>query len=48
MTGADGAKINFNALEFADRPPADDKEKTLIEDVNAWLGEKGQVRFRQP
>lgn len=41
MTGADGAKINFNALEFSDRPPADDKEKALIEDVNTWLNADG-------
>jgi hypothetical protein len=40
-TGADGAKINFNALEFNDRPAATDEEKTLIEDVNAWLTDKG-------
>lgn len=37
MTGADGAKINFNALEFSDRPAADDKEAKLIEDINAWI-----------
>jgi hypothetical protein len=41
LTGADGAKINFNALEFNDRPPADDKEKQLIEDVDAWIQSKG-------
>jgi len=41
MTGADGAKINFNALEFADRPPADDKETQLITDIDAWLNDKG-------
>lgn len=41
VTGADGAKINFNALEFNDRPAASDEEKTLIEDVNAWLLDKG-------
>jgi hypothetical protein len=37
MTGADGAKINFNALEFSDRPAADEKEAKLIEDINAWI-----------
>jgi hypothetical protein len=41
MTGADGAKINFNALEFSDRPPANEEEIKLIEDVNSWLVDKG-------
>jgi hypothetical protein len=41
VTGADGNKINFNALEFNDRPPADEKESKLVEDVNAWLQSQG-------
>jgi hypothetical protein len=41
MTGADGAKINFNALEFSDRPPSNDEETKLIEDINSWLVDKG-------
>lgn len=41
VTGADGAKINFNALEFADRPAASDDEIKLIEDVNDWLPSTG-------
>jgi hypothetical protein len=41
VTGADGAKINFNALEFADRPTANDEEKKLIEDIDVWLKDKG-------
>lgn len=41
MTGADGAKINFNALEFSDRPAADEKEIDLIKDINSWLSESG-------
>ena len=41
VTGADGAKINFNALEFADRPPANEDETALIGDINAWLSDKG-------
>jgi hypothetical protein len=41
LTGADGAKINFNALEFTDRPPANDEESTLIADVNDWLAAAG-------
>ena len=41
LTGADGAKINFNALEFADRPAANDEEEKLIVDINTWLEDKG-------
>lgn len=41
MTGADGAKINFNALEFVDRPAATESEIKLIEDINAWIEDKG-------
>lgn len=41
LTGADGAKINFNALEFADRPAANDDETKLISDVNDWLSTEG-------
>jgi len=37
MTGADGAKINYNALEFKDRPAQNDDERKLIEDISAWL-----------
>lgn len=37
MTGADGAKINYNALEFKDRPAQNDDERKLIEDIGAWL-----------
>ena len=41
VTGADGAKINYNALEFKDRPAQSDEEKKLIEDVAAWLESDG-------
>lgn len=41
MTGEDGAKINYNALEFKDRPAQSDEEKKLIEDVSAWLESDG-------
>lgn len=41
MTGADGAKINFNALEFSDRPSATEEEKKLIGDIDAWIPDKG-------
>ncbi len=41
LTGADGAKINFNALEFTDRPPANEEEASLITDVNDWLATTG-------
>lgn len=37
MTGADGAKINYNVLEFRDRPAQTDEEQKLIEDISAWL-----------
>lgn len=37
MTGADGAKINYNALEFKDRPAQNDDERKLIDDISAWL-----------
>lgn len=41
VTGADGAKINFNALEFTDRPAASDEETKLISDIDAWILGKG-------
>ena len=37
MTGADGAKINYNVLEFRDRPAQTDEEQKLIEDISNWL-----------
>jgi len=36
-TGADGAKINYNVLEFRDRPAQTDEEKKLIQDISDWL-----------
>jgi len=41
VTGADGNKINYNALEFKDRPAGSDVEKKLIDDVNEWLHAEG-------
>jgi hypothetical protein len=41
MTGADGAKINYNALAFADRPPQNDEEEQLIKDIGEWLKNGG-------
>jgi len=41
VTGADGAKINYNVLEFKDRPTQNDDEKKLIEDIGAWLESDG-------
>lgn len=41
MTGADGAKINYNALAFTDRPAQNDDEEQLVKDVNEWLKNKG-------
>jgi len=43
MTGADGAKINFNTLEFRDRPADSDEEKKLVEDVLAWMKSEGGI-----
>ena len=40
-TGQDGNKINYNALEFKDRPAATDVEIELVNDVGVWLKEKG-------
>jgi len=40
-TGQDGNKINYNALEFKDRPAATDVEIELVSDVSVWLKEKG-------
>jgi len=42
VTGADGAKINFNCLEFKDRPPQNDEERDLREDIDIWLGSDGR------
>jgi len=41
MTGADGAKINYNALAFADRPPQNEEEEQLIKDIADWLKNGG-------
>jgi len=41
FTGADGPKINYNALEFKDRPTETDEEKKLIHDVTSWLETSG-------
>jgi hypothetical protein len=41
VTGADGQKINYNVLEFSDRPVKDDAEKALIEDIDKWLTSDG-------
>jgi hypothetical protein len=41
VTGADGAKINFNCLEFKDRPANGDEETSLVEDISKWLGSSG-------
>lgn len=44
ITGADGAKINFNALEFKDRPANGAEETKLIEDISRWLeGDGGEL-----
>lgn len=40
-TGADTGKVNYNVLEFSDRPCADEAEQTLIKDIEAWLTDGG-------
>ena len=41
LTGEDGAKINFNAVEFKDRAAEGNEEKKLIVDINNWLEKSG-------
>jgi hypothetical protein len=41
VTGADTGKVNYNVLEFVDRPVKNDEEKTLIKDINDWLQSDG-------
>ena len=40
-TGADTGKINYNVLEFADRPVEGDEEKSLVADIGAWIPSDG-------
>lgn len=44
MTGADGAKINFNTLEFRDRPAQNKDEEQLIEDIIVWMKNEGGIQ----
>ena len=37
VTGADGNKINYHAVEFRDRPANGDEETKLIQDIDNWL-----------
>lgn len=41
VSGADTGKVNYNVLEFSDRPAVGEEEKTLIEDIGTWLGGDG-------
>jgi len=43
VTGEDGAKINYNVLEFKDRPTQSDEEAKLIQDVSEWLEVSGDL-----
>ena len=43
VTGADGAKINYNVVEFKDRPAQNDDEEQLIKDVSTWLDGQGEL-----
>lgn len=40
VTGEDGNKINYNVLEFKDRPASTDDEKALLADIDTWLKDK--------
>lgn len=41
VTGADGNKVNYNALEFKDRPAGNEEETKLLEDVGLYLKGEG-------
>lgn len=41
VTGEDGAKINYNALEFSDRPANGAVEEKLVADIDEWLKSGG-------
>lgn len=43
VTGADGAKINFNTLEFKDRPAQTKEEEQLLVDINTWMKGDGGI-----
>jgi len=40
-TGQDTGKVNFNVLEFLDRPAKDKEEESLIKDIGSWLKDGG-------
>ena len=40
-TGADTGKVNYNVLEFSDRPVAGEDEEKLIKDIADWLTADG-------
>jgi|TARA_E500000318_G_C3565860_1_gene215596 hypothetical protein len=43
-TGADIGKVNYNVLEFSDRPFKGDEEESLIKDIGTWLnGDGGEL-----
>jgi hypothetical protein len=41
VTGADTGKVNYNVLEFSDRPVSGKDEEQLIEDISSWLSSDG-------
>jgi len=42
--GADTGKVNYNVLEFVDRPAKEGDETALIKDINEWLeGDGGNL-----
>ena len=44
VSGADVGKVNYNVLEFSDRPVSGDEEESLVKDIASWLsGEGGEL-----
>lgn len=43
-TGADTGKVNYNVLEFLDRPVSGKDEESLVKDISTWLnGDGGEL-----
>ncbi len=44
VSGADVGKVNYNVLEFSDRPVNGDDEEKLVKDIATWLtGDGGEL-----
>ena len=44
-TGQDCGKINYNCLEFFDRPAATKEESSLIKDIESWMEVDGAAQI---